>query len=77
MLAPGSHSNLWKIFKHFKLIQTGGGVVKNNAGKYSFEEANGILSTEVGKIDEGETLKNALLGEVREETGNSKLKTAA
>ncbi len=62
------------FFKHFKLIQTGGGLVKNKEGETLFIFRRGRWDLPKGKIDPGETLEACALREVREETGIQKLK---
>lgn len=62
------------FFKHFKLIQTGGGMVKNNLGEILLIFRRGKWDLPKGKIDEGETLEQCAIREVREETGIQKLK---
>ncbi|MEP7252547.1 MAG: NUDIX domain-containing protein [Ginsengibacter sp.] len=63
-----------KFFKHFKIIQTGGGVVTNESGDVLIIFRRGKWDLPKGKIDEGETLEECALREVAEETGVDKLK---
>ena len=63
-----------KLFKHFKLIQTGGGVVTNKEGAVLMIFRRGKWDLPKGKIDEGETLEECAIREVTEETGADKLK---
>ncbi len=62
------------FFKHFKLVQTGGGLVKNGAGEILIIFRRGKWDLPKGKLDDGETLEECALREVREETGLQKLK---
>ncbi len=62
------------FFKHFKFIQTGGGLVKNKSGEILLIFRRGKWDLPKGKIDEGETLEECAIREVREETGIQKLK---
>lgn len=62
------------FFKHFKLIQTGGGLVKNNSAEILLIFRRGKWDLPKGKIDEGETLEKCAIREVQEETGIKKLK---
>ena len=62
------------FFKHFKIIQTGGGLVKNNSGEILLILRRGKWDLPKGKIDDGETLEECAIREVQEETGIKKLK---
>lgn len=62
------------FFKHFKLIQTGGGLVKNISGEILLIFRRGKWDLPKGKLDDGETLEACAIREVREETGIQKLK---
>ncbi len=62
------------FFKHFKQVQTGGGVVKNNSGEILLIFRRGKWDLPKGKLDEGETLEECAIREVQEETGIQKLK---
>ncbi len=62
------------FFKHFKFIQTGGGLVKNKSGEILLIFRRGKWDLPKGKIDEGETLEECAIREVQEETGIQKLK---
>ncbi len=62
------------FFKHFKLIQTGGGLIRNKKGETLFIFRRGKWDLPKGKIDKGETLEDCALREVQEETGIQKLK---
>ncbi|MEO6220014.1 MAG: NUDIX domain-containing protein [Ginsengibacter sp.] len=72
------HPHLSKLkksfFKHFKLIQTGGGLVKNNSEEILLIFRRGKWDLPKGKLDEGETLEACAIREVQEETGILKLK---
>ena len=64
---------LKKIGKHslkkFKVIKAAGGVVQNSQNKYLLIFRRGKWDLPKGKIDKGETIKNAATREVMEETG--------
>lgn len=64
--------NLTEIWEHFKslfpIIESAGGVVKNNDGKTLFIHRLGKWDLPKGKIEEGETYENAALREIEEET---------
>lgn len=62
-----------KFFKHFKLVKTGGGLVKNKAGDILLIFRRGKWDLPKGKQDDGETLMECALREVREETGLQKI----
>lgn len=57
-----------------KVIEAAGGVVKNAEGKVLLIFRNGKWDLPKGKIDKGETPKQAAVREVEEETGISGLK---
>lgn len=67
------HENFNKLkkdfFKHFKLIKTGGGLLKNKAGEILLILRRGKWDLPKGKLDKGETLEECAVREVREETG--------
>lgn len=71
------HSDFDKLkknfFKHFKLIQTGGGLVRNQRDETLLIFRRGKWDLPKGKIDPGEKLEDCALREVREETGIQKL----
>ncbi|MDQ6844653.1 MAG: NUDIX hydrolase, partial [Bacteroidota bacterium] len=62
------------FFKHFKLIQAGGGFVRNKAGEILLIFRRGKWDLPKGKLDDGETLEDCAIREVQEETGIKKLK---
>jgi 8-oxo-dGTP pyrophosphatase MutT (NUDIX family) len=62
-----------QFFKHFKLVKTGGGLVKNKHGEILLIFRRGKWDLPKGKLDEGETLLECAVREVREETGLKKL----
>jgi 8-oxo-dGTP pyrophosphatase MutT (NUDIX family) len=72
------HDNFQKLktafFKHFRLVQAAGGLVKNGEGAILLIFRRGKWDLPKGKLDKGETLAECALREVREETGLSKLK---
>lgn len=57
------------FFRHFILIQTGGGIVKNEHEEILMIFRRGKWDLPKGKIDKGETLAECALREVEEETG--------
>ncbi|MEO8110157.1 MAG: NUDIX domain-containing protein [Ginsengibacter sp.] len=61
------------FFKHFKLIQTGGGLLRNKEGETLLIFRRGKWDLPKGKLDRGETLEDCALREVQEETGIQKL----
>ena len=52
-----------------KWLKAGGGLVKNELDEYLFIFRRGKWDLPKGKLDEGETMKECALREVREETG--------
>ena len=61
---------LWKDFKsRFKIIKAAGGVVFNEKGEILVMFRRGNWDLPKGKIDPGETKKQAAVREVEEETG--------
>ncbi|MGH2647192.1 MAG: NUDIX hydrolase [Ginsengibacter sp.] len=60
------------FFKHFKLVKTGGGLVKNKAGEVLLIFRRGKWDLPKGKLDAGETLQECAVREVEEETGLTK-----
>ncbi len=62
------------FFKHFKLIQTGGGLVKNNHDEILLIFRRGKWDLPKGKLENNETLEECALREVQEETGLQQLK---
>ena len=66
---------LWKDFKSlFKVMKAAGGVVFNPENEILVMFRRGFWDLPKGKIDLGETKKQAAIREVEEETGVSKLK---
>lgn len=61
------------FFKHFILIQTGGGLVVNDKKEILMIFRRGKWDLPKGKIDEGESLEQCAVREVEEETGLKKL----
>jgi 8-oxo-dGTP pyrophosphatase MutT (NUDIX family) len=61
---------IWEVFKkQFKIIQAGGGLVKNTEDEYLFIFRRGKWDLPKGKLDDGETISECALREVNEETG--------
>ena len=57
------------FFRKFKIIQTGGGLVRNDAGEYLLIFRREKWDLPKGKLDIGETLEACALREINEETG--------
>jgi len=57
------------VKKDIKLIKAAGGVVKNGKGKYLFIYRLGKWDLPKGKVDEGESMREAAVREVEEECG--------
>lgn len=57
------------FWKKFILIRAGGGLVQNEKGEILFMFRRGKWDLPKGKLDEGETLEDCAVREVREETG--------
>ncbi len=61
---------LWSDFQSlFKLIDAAGGLVRDSAGQLLFIYRRGFWDLPKGKVDRGETIPQAALREVQEETG--------
>ncbi len=52
-----------------KLVLAAGGMIKNNEGKYLFIHRRGWWDLPKGKLDKGESFKQAAIREVKEEVG--------
>ena len=55
--------------KHFKLVQTGGGLVRNKSGEILLIFRRGKWDLPKGKLDDNESILECAIREVREETG--------
>ena len=65
---------IWEDFTHmFKVVEAAGGVVKNQNGDLLFIRRLGKWDLAKGKIEKGESLEQAALREIEEETGLSEL----
>lgn len=65
---------LWEDFSHmFKVIEAAGGIVSNPQGEILFIKRLGKWDLPKGKIEKGESLEQAALREVEEETGLQEL----
>lgn len=71
---PDEATLLKKFTKKAPLVVAAGGVVKNDKGKTLFIYRNGKWDLPKGKVDKGETLEQAAIREVEEETGVKKLR---
>lgn len=69
-----SESVLFDWFKSmFKIIEAAGGLVKNSEDKYLFIFRKGKWDLPKGKIDKGESIRDAAIREVEEECGIEQL----
>jgi 8-oxo-dGTP pyrophosphatase MutT (NUDIX family) len=69
---------LWADFRaHFKEIEAGGGLVRNENDEYLLIYRRGKWDLPKGKLDEGETAAEGALREVEEECGAKDLKLGA
>ncbi|MCG2462135.1 NUDIX domain-containing protein [Flavobacteriaceae bacterium F89] len=71
---PNHEEILRKFAKKIPLVIAAGGVVTNKEGKVLFIYRNGKWDLPKGGVDKGETLEQAALREVEEETGVQGLK---
>lgn len=70
LLRSPSPKKMFKIIKKsLKLIEAGGGLVRNEENKYLFIYRKGKWDLPKGKLDEGEKTKTAAVREVEEECG--------
>lgn len=68
----------WKAFNScFKLIEAGGGLVRNRKGEFLFMLRRNAWDLPKGKKDKGESLPEAARREVGEETGLLHIKTGS
>ena len=71
---PNHEEILRKFTKKIPLVVAAGGVVTNKKGKVLFIYRNDKWDLPKGKLDKGETIKEAAIREVEEETGVKGLK---
>ena len=65
---------IWEDFTHmFKVIEAAGGIVHNSKGEILFIRRLGKWDLAKGKIEKGESLQQAALREIEEETGLKEL----
>ena len=57
------------FFRHFELVQAGGGLVENEKNEILMIFRRGKWDLPKGKLDKGESLEACAIREVREETG--------
>lgn len=57
------------FWRKFLLVKAGGGLVRNEEGRFLFMLRRGVWDLPKGKLDEPETLEQCALREVAEETG--------
>jgi 8-oxo-dGTP pyrophosphatase MutT (NUDIX family) len=69
VLCNNAKSYLKKIKENITLIEAAGGLVKNEKGNYLFIYRNDKWDLPKGKIEKGETVKEAAVREVEEECG--------
>lgn len=62
------------FYKHFKIIQAAGGVVKNETGEILFIFRRGKWDLPKGKRDDDENAEDCAVREVKEETGLHNIK---
>ena len=62
------------FFKHFKIIQAAGGLIKNKNGEILLIFRRGKWDLPKGKLDENESIIECAVREVKEETGLTKIK---
>lgn len=72
------HEDLGKLkkafWKHFTIIQAGGGLVENEKGEWLLIFRRGKWDLPKGKLDKGETIEQCAVREVQEETGLKEVK---
>lgn len=62
--------NLRQLFwKRFKVIRAAGGLVENERGEILFIYRRGYWDLPKGKVDDGESVEECAIREIREETG--------
>ena len=61
------------LFSFFKYIEAAGGVVQNDEGKILLIYRKGFWDLPKGKIEQGESIEEAAIREVKEETGVKRL----
>lgn len=67
-------SEIWEKFTKFlRVIEAAGGIVRNEKGEILFIKRIGKWDLPKGKIEKNESLENAAVREVEEETGLSEL----
>lgn len=59
----------YRFFSNFKIIKAGGGLIRNGANEILMIFRRGKWDLPKGKLDEGETIEECSVREVREETG--------
>lgn len=65
---------IWEDFTHmFRVIEAAGGIVKNKKGEILFIYRIGKWDLPKGKIEKGESLEQAAVREIEEETGLKEL----
>ncbi len=74
ILTTNKPQKAWKAFKrYFKIVKAAGGIVRTD-NKYLIMFRRGKWDLPKGKIDKGESVREAALREVREECGIAQLK---
>jgi len=70
LLVHSDLKKLWKKFKgYFKYIKAGGGFVQNELGEFLAIRRRGVWDLPKGKMSKKESIKQAALREVSEESG--------
>jgi len=70
LLVHSDLRELWKIFKgYFHYIKAGGGFVRNELGEFLVIKRRGVWDLPKGKKNKKESIKQAALREVSEESG--------
>ncbi|MDP3469799.1 MAG: NUDIX domain-containing protein [Daejeonella sp.] len=69
LLSKNFKSHFMKIKQSMKMIRAAGGLVSNEEKRYLFIFRNGKWDLPKGKLDSGETIKEAAVREVEEECG--------
>jgi len=78
LLVHSDLKKLWKKFKgYFKYIKAGGGFVRNELGEFLVIKRRGVWDLPKGKKSKKESIKQAALREVSEESGIRSLKVVS